>query len=117
MKKKTEVLNLAAGRTCKACERGEGRLPADQARKMARDLPGWAYQRDRIEKTFRFRSHYEAMAFANAIAWISHQEDHHPELTTGYSTCSVGYSTHSVGGLTDNDFICARRVERLLAPD
>jgi 4a-hydroxytetrahydrobiopterin dehydratase len=57
---------------------------------------------------------YEVMAFVNAIAWISHREDHHPSLTVGYSRCEAVYSTHAVEGLTENDFICAAKIDALL---
>lgn len=55
------------------------------------------------------------MAFVNAIAWIAHREDHHPDLEVGYSKCRVRYSTHDVGGLSLNDFISAAKVDHLLA--
>jgi 4a-hydroxytetrahydrobiopterin dehydratase len=54
------------------------------------------------------------MAFVNAVAWISHREDHHPEMTVGYNTCGLRYSTHSIGGISENDFICAAKVDHLV---
>lgn len=54
------------------------------------------------------------MAFVNAIAWVSHRQDHHPELLVGYKDCRVAYWTHTIGGLSENDFICAAKLERLL---
>jgi 4a-hydroxytetrahydrobiopterin dehydratase len=50
----------------------------------------------------------------NAVAWIANREDHHPDLTVGYKRCEVRYSTHSVGGLSENDFICAAKIDDLL---
>ncbi len=67
-----------------------------------------------IQRTFRFKSYYQTIAFVNALAWIAHAEDHHPDLTVGYNRCVVNYSTHSVGGLSENDFICAARVDMLI---
>jgi len=67
-----------------------------------------------INRTFRFRNYYQTLAFVNALAWIVHGEDHHPELEVGYSRCLVRYSTHAVGGLSENDFICAARIDALL---
>jgi 4a-hydroxytetrahydrobiopterin dehydratase len=55
------------------------------------------------------------MAFVNAVAWIAHEQDHHPDLEVGYSRCRLRYSTHDVGGLSRNDFICAAKVDALLA--
>ena len=56
------------------------------------------------------------MAFVNAVAWISHREDHHPDLLVSYNKCRVEYMTHAVGGLSENDFICAAsgRADRTL---
>jgi 4a-hydroxytetrahydrobiopterin dehydratase len=64
---------------------------------------------------FQFKNYYETMAFVNAVAWVAHREDHHPDLEVGYNKCTVRYSTHSVGGLSENDFICAAKVDSLLA--
>ena len=66
-----------------------------------------------IEKTFNFRNHYETMTFVNAVAWVSHREDHHPEMIVGYNTCAVRYWTHAIKGLSENDFICAAKVDKL----
>ena len=55
-----------------------------------------------------------AAAFVNAVAWIAHEQDHHPELVVGYRTCEVRYSTHAIGGISENDFICAAKVDALL---
>jgi 4a-hydroxytetrahydrobiopterin dehydratase len=55
------------------------------------------------------------MAFVNAVAWIAHRENHHPDLEVGYNSCRVSYTTHAIGGLSENDFICAAKVEALLA--
>jgi 4a-hydroxytetrahydrobiopterin dehydratase len=54
------------------------------------------------------------MAFVNAVAWISHREDHHPNVFAGFSRCELVYTTHAVDGLTENDFICADKVDALL---
>lgn len=76
-------------------------------------LPGWEREATSIVKAFRFKNYYETMAFVNASAWISHQEDHHPDLEVGYNVCNVRYSTHSAGGLSQKDFDCAARIEAL----
>ena len=55
------------------------------------------------------------MAFVNAVAWLSHREDHHPELQVGYNRCRVEYWTHAIGGLSENDFICAAKLDALFA--
>lgn len=74
---------------------------------------GWDIESGKLVKTFRFADYYHTIAFVNVVAWLSHQQDHHPELTVGYNTCRVAYDTHSVKGLSRNDFICAARLEAL----
>ena len=83
------------------------------------ELPGWQLSGDgadvAIEKTYRFANYHETMAFVNALAWIVHAEDHHPELTVTYNRCTVRWNTHSVSGISDNDFICAARADSVFA--
>ena len=67
-----------------------------------------------IRRLFLFENFHQTMAFVNAVAWISHQEDHHPALEVAYGQCAVRYSTHAIGGLSENDFICAAKVDVLL---
>ena len=86
---------------------------------MLAAVPQWQRNGQRIVREFRFKNYYETLAFVNALAWIVHAQDHHPELTVTYSACTVKFDTHSVndgrGGLTDNDFICAARIDALFA--
>ena len=105
-----------SNRRCVPCEGGVAPLDEARARQLLADLDGWTPDGTAIGKTFRFRNHHETMAFVNAVAWISHREDHHPELTVGYADCRVRYWTHAIGGLSENDFICAAKVDRLLEP-
>ncbi|MBU0751207.1 MAG: 4a-hydroxytetrahydrobiopterin dehydratase [Gammaproteobacteria bacterium] len=76
-------------------------------------LDGWARDASRIVKIYRFANFHETMAFVNALAWISHRSDHHPDLEVGYNSCSVAYTTHDAGGLSTRDFDCAARVDAL----
>lgn len=80
-------------------------------------LPGWTRASDgeSIGKTFTFADFHRTMAFVNALAWIAHAQDHHPDFEVGYARVQVRYSTHDVGGLSLNDFICAARVEALFS--
>jgi 4a-hydroxytetrahydrobiopterin dehydratase len=68
-----------------------------------------------ISRRFEFKNFHETMAFVNAVAWVSHREDHHPDLKVSYGSCEVTYTTHAVKGLTENDFICAAKINALLA--
>lgn len=68
-----------------------------------------------ISRTYKFENYYETMAFVNAIAWISLRENHHPNLEVSYNRCTVHYTTHVIKGLSENDFICATKVDALLS--
>ena len=76
-------------------------------------VPGWAVIDGKLQSSFAFRNYYETIAFVNAMAWVSHQEDHHPELLVGYKLCAVAYTTHSAADVSLNDFICAAKVSAL----
>jgi 4a-hydroxytetrahydrobiopterin dehydratase len=67
-----------------------------------------------ISRTFSFGNYYQTMAFVNALAWVAHAEDHHPDIEVSYRRCHVRYSTHAIGGLSENDFICAAKLDALL---
>lgn len=90
-------------------------LSPDQVQALLPQIPGWQVEEGRLAKVFRLRDHYQAVAFLNAVAWISHQQDHHPFVELGFNTLRVVYWTHAVEGLSENDFICAAKVERLWA--
>jgi len=77
-------------------------------------VTGWQAINGAIERSFRFTNFHETMAFVNALAWICHAQDHHPELVVGYNRCVVRFNTHSVGGVSVNDFICAAKVNALV---
>jgi 4a-hydroxytetrahydrobiopterin dehydratase len=97
------------------CAPGSSNLPLsqDEIKALLVQLDGWAQYDRLIGKTFSFKNHYETLAFVNALAWVSHREDHHPELSVGYNKCHVEYTTHSIKGLSMNDFICAAKVDAL----
>lgn len=81
-------------------------------------LPGWQLAGDGAEvaicKTFAFANYYETISFVNAVAFIAHAQDHHPDLSVHYNRCVVRYSTHDVGGITGTDFDCAALVDALV---
>jgi len=99
--------------SCSPVPEGTPPLAGGELEHLLGHVEGWEVAGGRLEKTFQFEDHFQAMAFVNAVAWISHREDHHPELVVGYNTCTVRYSTHTVGGLSENDFICAAKVDHL----
>jgi len=103
---------------CKPCEGGVEPLKADAVKTMLEEVANWSLDNEskEISCRFRFKNYYETMAFVNAAAWVAHQEDHHPNMEVGYNRCHIRYSTHAIGGLSENDFICAAKINALL-PD
>ncbi len=102
-------------RKCKPCEGGVAPMTDGEIRSLLGKLSGWAYRDGVITKTFTFPNYWQTMAFVNAAAWISHREDHHPDLAVGYNQCRVDYSTHAIKGISENDFICAAKIDALFA--
>jgi 4a-hydroxytetrahydrobiopterin dehydratase len=92
--------------------------PTEIVRRLA-DFPGWRLSGDgdevAIERSFRFADYYETIAFVNALAFVAHALDHHPELSVHYNRCEVRWRTHDVHGISDTDFACAARTDGLLA--
>jgi 4a-hydroxytetrahydrobiopterin dehydratase len=108
-------------RHCKPCAKGDIPLNHGQAEGLLAELHAdWRLDEPgrEISRTFRFKDYYRTMAFVNALAWVAHEQDHHPDIEVGYNRCHVRYSTHAIGGLSENDFICAARLDALLpAPE
>ena len=99
-------------RRCRPLD-GEAALRGDDVARHLASTPGWAVVDGAIEKTYTFADFHRTMAFVNALAWIAHTEDHHPDLAVSYGRCTVRFNTHSVGGLSINDFICAAKADAL----
>ncbi len=93
----------------------EHRLTGARVRELLPEVAGWELSEDghALGKTFKFDDYYRTMAFVNALAFMAHREDHHPDLGVHYNRCTVRYSTHDVGGLSENDFICAAKADAL----
>jgi 4a-hydroxytetrahydrobiopterin dehydratase len=106
-----------SARRCR--ELPKGTPPATQAQidQWLRQLPGWEVANGVLSRRFRFEDFHRTMAFVNAVAWVAHCQNHHPDLEVGYNRCVVKYSTHSVGGLSENDFICAARIAAMTDQD
>ena len=108
-------MNELTAKRCVPCEGGVAPMGANEARDMLGQLNGWELDESgkEISRSFAFKNYYQAIAFVNALAWIAHQEDHHPDLQVGYNRVQVRFSTHSIGGLSQNDFICAAKIDAL----
>ena len=105
-----------ADKHCKPCEGGVTPLHLEQAAELMKGLHAdWRLSDDgkEIARRFSFPAYSRTIAFANAVAWIATIEGHHPVLTVSYGDCVVSYATHAIDGLSDNDFICAAKIDRL----
>lgn len=105
-----------AARKCQPCEGGVPPLSKSQCDALlARLDPQWRVDDDckSLRREFKFKDFYRTMSFVGALAHIANIEDHHPDLELGYGYCRVRWNTHSVGGLSDNDFICAAKLDQL----
>lgn len=80
---------------------------------LLRELPRWSHVDGALQAEFRFADWWETIAFVNALAWMVHRQDHHPELRVTYDRCTVRFDTHSAGGVTMNDFVCAARTDAI----
>lgn len=111
-------MNQLQNKHCLACEGGVKPMDTSEKQDLLNKIDkAWKVNDDYTElsRDFKFKNYYETMAFVNAIAWISHRENHHPNLEVGYSHCLVRYSTHAMKDITENDFICAAKVDQLYA--
>jgi 4a-hydroxytetrahydrobiopterin dehydratase len=101
---------------CMPCTAETPKLTPQEVKAHLAKLPGWELGTDgkSLERRFQFENYYQTIAFVNAVAWVAHREDHHPDLEVTYNRCSVRYSTHAIGGLSENDAICAAKLSALL---
>jgi 4a-hydroxytetrahydrobiopterin dehydratase len=99
---------------CLPCEGGVPPLTQAEILNLLSQLQDWQQQEQSIHKTYNFKDYYQTIAFVNAVAWMTHQENHHPDLVVSYNRCQVSYSTHAINGLSENDFICAAKIDALL---
>jgi 4a-hydroxytetrahydrobiopterin dehydratase len=111
-------MNGLAEQKCKPCEGGVKPLSVEQANKFLATLDaGWSLSDDgkSIFQEYRFAAFARTIAFVNAVAWVATTEGHHPDMQVSYGSCVVCYTTHAIDGLSDNDFICAAKIDRLAA--
>ena len=107
--------NNLSSKTCRPCEGGTMPLNEQEVEIFLKGVPEWEVMDGELTKIFTFKNFYMTMAFVNALAWVAHTEDHHPNLEVSYKTCRVRYVTHSIKGLSENDFICAAKINDLVS--
>jgi 4a-hydroxytetrahydrobiopterin dehydratase len=109
-------MNELTQKRCVPCEGGVQPLSREQALSMMKQLSAqWTLADDgkSIRSEWKFRNFYHTMSFVNAVAHIANAEDHHPDLEVGWGYCRIRYNTHAIGGLSENDFICAAKIDVL----
>ena len=105
-----------SGKHCKPCEGGVAPYSREQAQQLMKHLASdWVLSSEGpyLRREFKFKDFYRTMSFVNALAHIANIEDHHPDLEVGYNYCRVQFTTHAIKGLSENDFICASKVDAI----
>lgn len=111
-----QASNELVGKKCKPCEGGVKPCPLPQAEQQLKLLDGWYLTHDgqRIRKDWTVKSFMSAMAFFNRVAELAEEDAHHPDLhVAGYRNVSVELWTHAIGGLSENDFILAAKIDQV----
>jgi 4a-hydroxytetrahydrobiopterin dehydratase len=109
-------MNELLAKKCAPCEGGVAALDATAAHHYLQQLSAdWQLDADgkAIRHEYAFKNFYRTMSFVNAVAHIANTEDHHPDLQVGYNYCRIKFSTHAIDGLSENDFICAAKIDAL----
>lgn len=98
---------------CVPCEGGLPPLDHEYVQKYAKEVPTWKVSDDekKITKEFELRNFVEAMKFVNGVAEIANTEDHHPDIYIFYNKVKLELTTHAMGGLSENDFILAAKID------
>ena len=104
-----------AEKKCVPCEGGVMPLTIQEAETLMKELVGWKLTEGarKIEKSVTFKNFAEALAFANAVGAIAESENHHPDLQVKWGSVRVELSTHAIGGLSENDFILAAKIDKI----
>ena len=115
MSSTTQTSSDLAKKKCNACEGKVEALKESEIQDYLKKVSGWEFADGVIRKEFKFKNYYETVSFINAVAWIANKENHHPDIQFGYKNSLVNFVTHSVNGVTENDFICAAKIDELFA--
>lgn len=108
------MADALTGKRCVPCEGGVPALTADEIAPLLAQVSGWSLDGSRLTKTYRFPDFAEALAFVNRAGAVAEAEGHHPDLFLGWGRVGVELTTHAIGGLTENDFILAAKLDEVL---
>ena len=101
---------------CQPCEGGVPPVPKDEVTRLLESLPGWELTDNgrRIRREWVVKNFMAAMDFFNCVADLAEDEGHHPDLhLVGYRNAAIELWTHAIGGLSENDFITAAKINQL----
>lgn len=103
-------------KSCQPCEGGVTALSKENALALLQQIPNWQLSDDAhyISRRFNFKNFFRSMSFVNAVAYVANNENHHPDMKIGYNYCEIIFTTHAISGLSENDFICAAKIDQLI---
>lgn len=106
---------VLAEKHCVECRKGTAAMPLEQAQALLTNLPGWQMVDNGkwLTKNYKFKNFVDALAFTNKVGQVAEAEGHHPDLGLGWGYVDIRLQTHTVGGLHENDFILAAKIEKL----
>jgi 4a-hydroxytetrahydrobiopterin dehydratase len=99
---------------CKPCDGGIAPHSLAESKELMKQLnAAWRLSSDgkALHREYKFKNFYRTMSFVNVVAHIANSEDHHPDLRVGYDYCEITYTTHAIKGLSNNDYICAAKID------
>ncbi len=110
-------MNQLISKKCSACSSDTPILDTQTIQNHLKDLTFWELNANQteIKREFKFKNYGQVMAFTQTVAWLAFKEGHHPDMLVSYNLCSVRFTTHAINALSENDFICAAKVDQLFA--
>jgi len=99
---------------CIPCEAGTPQLKEEKIKELLKEIPSWIWKDGHLYKKFKFKDFLEAMKFINKIAQIAESEGHHPDFCVHYNKVDVELWTHAINGLSENDFIVAAKIDKII---
>jgi len=111
----TDLLN----KKCVPCEGGVIPFDVSEIHKYQKKVDGWSLQKDVneiffLEKEFKFKNFVESQNFINKVGTVSETEGHHPDILFGWGYAKIRITTHAIKGLSENDFILAAKIDKIL---
>ncbi len=99
---------------CEVCHVPQSPLSREEAQELLKQIKDWTLRENSIEREFKFNDFNEAMDFANDVAALAREADHHPDILISYNRVRLELTTHKIKGLSRNDFVLAARIDQLV---